>query len=421
MRTFVCAFALGLSAAPRAAAQDVQRPQDTPHPFGRLRFGALSVTPMVAIGDIGFDTNVFDLTGTEQLPADFTTTIQPSVEVRWLTNRLDVRFTEHADLVYYQRYADQRSINPRNEILANYRLSSTMSLYGTGELGYSRLRTSVEIDVRERRLSHAALLGARLRSRKFEADIHGGYTDLAYDAQARYQGADLAQTLNHTSQIGGGSVGYRLTPFTTFNVSGELALHHFGLSPERDSTTIDGGVGLQFNPRAIVNGSVGIGYHTVDPKSPTVPRVASWAPQAGISYTLRDLVTVGIGAEQRIENSFFTDRPYFVGTIYEGSIRQALFHRFDIGASVQYWTVGYQRFVTLGAPPPELPPTEHLRIAAASLGFPIARQMRLAWYVQQTNRLSVDRPYQEIRSGLEMTVGRAQLSPRGVFLHGPGR
>jgi len=49
------------------------------------------------------------------------------------------------------------------------------------------------------------------------------------------------------------------------------------------------------------------------------------------------------------------------------------------------------------------------------------KRFRVGWYVQRWDRVSADRPYKTMRAGLELSVGRASVSPRGVFLSGPGR
>jgi len=59
-------------------------------------------------------------------------------------------------------------------------------------------------------------------------------------------------------------------------------------------------------------------------------------------------------------------------------------------------------------------------MATASVGVPMKR-FRVGWYVQRWDRVSADRPYKTMRAGLELSVGRASVSPRGVFLSGPGR
>ena len=62
-----------------------------------------------------------------------------------------------------------------------------------------------------------------------------------------------------------------------------------------------------------------------------------------------------------------------------------------------------------------------MRVITGSLGVPIVRQLRVGVFVQRWERFSADRPYETTRAGVEMTVGRANLSPRGIFLSNPGR
>jgi hypothetical protein len=194
----------------------------------------------------------------------------------------------------------------------------------------------------------------------------------------------------------------------------------FEFATDRDTNSYAGSVGLQFHPRAMISGTAGLGYRVLNPLSERNPSFSGFTPRAGLTYTLRDLLTVGVGAQRDVETSFYADRPYFLYTLYEGSVRQVLFNHFDIGGSLQYTTIEYQQFLTGGVPLPALDP-DIVRMATLSLGMPIARKFRIGWYVQRWERMSAERPYHTTRAGLEMSVGKFNMSPRGVFLSGPGR
>jgi hypothetical protein len=189
-------LAAGLPQA--AAAQEPVRPAPLPHPFGQLRVGVLSFTPTIRLTNIGVDTNVFDRTGTDRQAADFTATVAPGVETRVTTPRLDARVSSTLSLVYYQKYATERAVNPDVDARVEERLSSRLSLYGRSGIGYFKERSGFEIDSRPRRLSHSSTAGARIGDRKLELDLHGTYAGVAYDPDAFYLGVNLAETMNNT-------------------------------------------------------------------------------------------------------------------------------------------------------------------------------------------------------------------------------
>jgi hypothetical protein len=402
-----------------AAAQERAIPEPTPHPFGRLQVGALAITPVLQVTNVGIDTNVFDLSGTERQSPDLTATVVPGVEARFVTRRLDARVVTRAALVFYRRYAAERAVNPMVEFSADERLTARVALYGKGSVGYAKSRTGFEIDTRPRSLSHGTTVGTRLGGRKLELDLHGSYADISYDPSARFLNISLHQTLNHSSRGGGAGLAYRLSPYTTLKTTGDLVADRFEFSPDRDSNAVRASVGFEFHPRAIISGRAAIGYIVVDSLSDRTPGFSGLTPSAGLTYTLRDMLTVGVGGERGVENSFHGDRPYFVYTLYEASIRQALFHHLDVGGSLQYTTLKYQRFNDVSQAAPL--PVDRLRMVTLNVGVPVARKIRVGLYVQRWQRVSGQSPYRTLRAGLEMTVGRLNISPRGVFLSGPAR
>jgi hypothetical protein len=413
-------LAVVASLTPAAAAQEAPRPAPLPHPFGQVRLGVLSFTPTIRLTNVGFDTNVFDRTGTDRQAGDFTATVAPGVETRVTTPRLDARVSSTLSLVYYRKYATERAVNPGVDASIEERLSGRLALYGRSGIGFMKERSGFEIDNRPRRLSHSSTVGARIGDRKLELDVHGTYAGVAYDPDAVFMNVNLAETMNNASHGAGAGLTYRLSPYTSVVTLVDATATRFEFATDRDTNSYAGSVGLQFHPRAMISGTAGLGYRVLNPLSVRNPRFSGFTPRAGLTYTLRDVLTVGVGAQRDVETSFYAERPYFLYTLYEGSVRQVLFHRFDIGGSLQYTTIEYQRFLTQGLTLPALDP-DIVRMATLSLGMPIGRKFRIGWYVQRWERMSVERPYHTTRAGLEMSVGKFNMSPRGIFLSGPGR
>lgn len=393
-------------------------PPPTPHPFGQLRLGTLSLTPTFKISNIGWDTNVFDISGEERKPADFTATFDPGLETRITTNRLDIRALTHATFVYYQTYKSEQAINPVIDLTADDRLSSHLSVYVKGLYGYSKERQGYEIDSRPRTLSQDTTFGVRLANRKTQLDLHGHYSDIAYDENAKFLDVNLARTMNQQVTGGGASLGYALSPYTTVTFGADQNFHRFPLDPVRDMNTTSTSAGVRFDPRAVISGSAAIGYEIATPLSPLTPAFAGITPRGGLTYKLRDMFTLGVGGERSLQNSFYSDRPYYIQTLYEGSTRLALFHHFDIGASLQFTTLDYTTFTDAVGSPAQV---DKVRMETVNIGVPINRQFRAGCFIQQWRRLSDERPYDTQRIGIEMTIGPATLSPRGIFLSGPGR
>jgi hypothetical protein len=416
----LAAVALLAAAASPVQAQEAPRPAPPPSPFGQLNIGVVSFTPTLQLRNIGFDSNALDLAATEPVDSDFTATIEPGVETRFATPRLDLRVASTVAMTYYQQHASERAVSPNFAATLDHRLSGSLALYGKGNIGFIKERIGFEIDTRPRRLTHGATAGARIGQRKIELDLHATLGGVSFDPDASFQQFSMAKTMNHRFAGVGGGVKYRLSPYTALTTGVDATATRFEFSPLRDTNSYSGTVGVEFHPRAMISGTAGLGYRVLSPKSDRTPAFSGFTPRAGLTYTLHDSLTISGGAQRDVEYSVYNDRPYFLYTLYEGSVRKVLFHRFDIGGSIQHTTLDYQPFVAEGGEFAALP-SEVVRMVTASLGVPILRKFRVGWYVQRWDRVSGDRPYQTVRTGFEISVGKASVSPRGVFLSGPGR
>jgi hypothetical protein len=413
------ALAAVIVAAP-AGAQERPRLAPTPSPFGQVRIGVLTFTPTANLTNIGIDSNVFDFSGTERRSPDFTMTLEPGVETRMTTRRLDARVATTVGLVYYRKYASERAVNPRVVTTIDQRMNDSLSFYAKSDVGYTKERSGLEIDSRPRSLSHGSTVGARLGERKLEFDLHGSFGEVAYDPNARFLNVRLADTLDMATTSGGLGVKYRLSPYTAVSTVVDATATRFEYSPERDTNSYLASMNLEFHPRAMLAGTAGIGYRVMTPTTESNPDFAGFTPRVGLSYRLKDVFSAGVGIQRDVERSFYADRSHYLYTLYEASVRQALFHHLDVGGSFQYTTLDYRQFLLPGQPLNELP-TEVVRMTSANIGMPIMRGFRAGAYIQRWERVSGTRPYASIRAGLELTIGQVSLSPRGVFLNGPGR
>lgn len=410
---------LGLVLAARhVAAQSTPAPAEPKPSVGQVSAGVLTITPAVKLVNLGIDTNVFNLSGTERRPPDFTTTIQPQVESLVKTPSFTLRLTTLADLVYYRKYKSERSINPRLLIATEQRFGPVFSLYGDAEVGYSRSRTGLEVDARARQLGASGVAGGRLRGRKLELDVRGSYGQTQYASTAQFEAVRLADTLDRTSQGVGATFLYHATPYTAFTSGGDRTMTRFRFAGDRDIDSTRTFVGVQFNPRAVISGSAEVGYSFAQPRDSITPDFSGFTPRIGLSYRLLDTTTFTAGAHRDLEFSFQRDRPYYIFVTYEGSVRQAIAHRFDIGAGVQYSILDYRGFTGAGAPVAGA--DERVRSVVATIGIPIKR-VRIEFYGGEWQRLSGARPYRSLRGGVQVTVGKVNLSERGIFVNGLGR
>jgi hypothetical protein len=134
-----------LTLASRASAQT---PVD-PAANARVHFGPLAMSPALSLLNIGVDNNVFNEADQDAPKSDFTMTVQPKADL-WLhfgRSILSGNITE--DLIYYEKYENQRSANSLLRLGLEVPLTR---LRLTGDVAYvnTKDRPGFEIDVRAR-------------------------------------------------------------------------------------------------------------------------------------------------------------------------------------------------------------------------------------------------------------------------------
>jgi hypothetical protein len=384
------------------------------------RTRVLSITPGIRIVDVGVDTNVFNESGRRD--PDFTATVLPRLEAQVETHRFDLRASGSAGLVYYQKYTSERAVNPALDLKTERRFGSHLALYGEGRYGYSKERSGFEVDARIRRTGRHAVFGSRAGGRRMRVDMRVSDARIEYDDDAPFPGGEPASNLDRTTRAASAELGYRFTRYTWMIFGADTGFDRFPRSPHRDVNSTGGFAGVRLEPRAAIAGHARVGYRVADMLADGMPDFSGITARGGVSFTWRDTLALSAGGERDLDYSFEADRPYFVYDLYEVGVRHALGGRFDIGASASHTTLAYRWFdpaAVVGSADGERYGAQ-IRGAAVSLGLRLTRQSRVGIYVARWERLG-ERPYETTRTGVQVTLGRANVSERGVFLLGPGR
>jgi hypothetical protein len=415
---------LVIGAAPATAQlpnSPVTMPAPPPPSFAQLRFGRVTFTPTFGVTQVGIDTNVLDLNGTANLPPDFTATLRSLFDVRFAGSTLDLRANTEVDYVYYHRYSSERALNPIIHLSAERRFSNRVAAYAQGDFGFTKERTGFELDARTRQLSKSVLIGGRLHESKFTFDLHGSESSVAYDQNVAFEGVFLATTLNQVTQAITASAGYRLTPYTTVLLTAIASSDRFQNSPERDFGSWQEFLSLQFNPRALISGTIGAGYRTTTVLSGAAPNFSGFTPTGSLSCTLFHSTSLTVGGSRDIAASYAPNQPYFVIRQYQGAVHQALFARFDVGVAAAQQFLSYRSFTGTAFDPSAINQSDQqLRSYVATIGVS-THGFRVGVYGARLQRL--DGPQSNIsdRFGIQISRGRVSLGDTGVFLSGLSR
>jgi len=406
------AWAIPLAAA---AQSDAPAPIDDVRQNSRLHVGPLYAKPTLQLKELGIDNNVYNTFGDQQL-SDFTFTFMPKVDLSVpVAKRAVLQATTAADLVWYAKYAGERSVDPQLKLRGQVFLRR---LTVFGERGYvnTRQRPNQEIDVRARHVDEMLTAGVEVAvTPEMTVKVAGHQISTRYEDAAEYDNTSLQRTLNRDTDGLEIKTVYRLTPLTSLAVRYDNLRDRFPLSPGRNSDSFKVMPGVEFKPRALISGNAYVGYRAFTPLDAAVlPEFKGLVAQLGLSYTLLGATTFGVSYNRDLTYSYDELQPFFIDDSVGASLRRALGRRFDALVSADRHAYDYKdrlntRATTIGDGP-RIDPTriDTTWNYAASVGYRVSREGRIAvglsyWRRDSTTR--VFRAYDNLRVGTTMTFG----------------
>jgi hypothetical protein len=406
-RTFALLALIAIPTTLLAQGSEDSAELDRVRSDARFRMGPLYATPMVLLKEIGVDSNVFNEAGEPK--SDFTFTVAPKADI-WLpvARRALLQGLIQSDLVWYQQYADERSIDPRLDLRGEFYLHR-VTLFGERSYLNTRERPNYEVDSRSRHVEDGFSGGAEVAiTPKFSIEAVGRQESTRYDSDEEYDGTSLQRTLNQDHSAIQLTARRRLSALTSVSVRYESVRDRFEYSPDRDSRSQAVLPGLEFKPRALISGSAYVGYREFTPEVPTaLQEFSGLVAKLGLSYTLLGATTFGVSYNRDVTYSYSETEPFFVDNSFDVSIRRALGSRFDALVSAGRHAYDYREALT-AAPAPTEARVDVTRNYAASIGYRLPRDGRAGFGVSYWQRESTTEPsrnYDNVRIGGTVTYG----------------
>lgn len=289
--------------------------------------GPVSWSPAVALSEFGFDSNVF-LEGSDKALRDITGTLTPSVAALLSSPRIELRSSAAVDLVYFERYVDQRALNQRY----SGRAALTVSLFQpfvAGAWDRVRDRQSPEVDVRARRQTHTTTVGLGLFSlsrASLTLALSRGVAE--YASGQTFEGAELARELNRDTDSATVGFNFNLTPLTSLTATATLLRDRYLLVRGKDQENQLVSVGISFAPDAVIRGHAGVGYSQLTVEDPNAISYKGFTTDVDIGYSLFDVTRVTARFTRATAASI--REPFYVQTLYGGEVQQAFFGPTDL-------------------------------------------------------------------------------------------
>ena len=300
----------------------------------RLRFGPLYLNPTVGLTGAGVDDNVFNEPA-QTAKSDYTATLSPATDLWLRFGPSWINATVREDLVYYQKFASERSANSSFKVNWIIPLNRLTFNPGVSYLA-TRARPGFEIDARSQRteLDYNGLLELRVASKTFlGARADRRTTDFAQAARISWQQpARRAEPRGKTTAAV--TVRHQATPLTsiTFDVSREQDRFEFSPDRDTDSTQITGGV--KFDPAALIKGAATFGYRDFKPASAGVPGYQGSTAAVDLSYVALGTTKLAMTAIRDVQYSYDINQPYYLQTGVTASIGQQIFGPVDVVARI---------------------------------------------------------------------------------------
>jgi hypothetical protein len=377
--------------------------ESDPSSTARVRIGPVAMSPTLALTNVGVDNNVFyesDQIGPKQ---DFTVTVSPGTDlwIRLGRSRLSGAIKE--DLVYYQRYASERSANNSYRADLQVPLNRLSTKVGVNYIN-TRDRAGYDIDQRATRtqLGYSGSVDVRVLSKTFFG-VRGERTTSDYDKQASYLGFNLESELKHRVLAESLTVRHELTPLTSLTLDLGLEQDRFRYSPARnaDSTTIAAGV--SFQPAALVAGSAVFGYRDYKPLDPDVPAYRGTTASVDVTSTLAGSFKLAVQGTRDVQDSYDPDSPYYLQTGLSGSVAVRVYGPLDVIGRLGAQRLEYRdRGGVTNARG-----TDRVQTYGGGLGYRLGNTLRIGANIDEQRRTSplAKRNFNGLKFGMSVTYG----------------
>lgn len=371
-----------------------------------MRFGPLSLKSVLALSNIGVDTNVFNAADADRPQSDFTMTFTPTTNMWLRMGRTWVDGTIKVDWVYYRRFASERSANSTYSLGVSRTLNRFSFRGATTHLG-TRERPGYEIDARSQRTETGLEGTLEFRAlAKTSFALKAQRRRVEFDQAATFLDASLARELNRKISGNAFVVRHDLTPLTGLSL--EIARDHerFEFSSFRDSASTRIAGRIAFQPLALINGGATVGYRRFTPLQSDVPAYRGAIATVGLSYALLGSTRLGLDLVREVQPSFQIDQPYYLETGVSGSVQRQVYRSFDALARISARRLAYRD--RIGAAVQASNRTDLVRNFGIGAGYRLGADKRIGFTIDRQTRTSdVDRyRYAGLRYGMSVTYER---------------
>jgi hypothetical protein len=371
----------------------------------RVRMGPLWLNPTLSLTNAGIDTNVFNEFEADQPKRDFTLTVSPQTDLWLRMGRTWVIGNIKEDIVWYNKYASERSANTAyalNWLVPLTRLSFVVG----GTLLDTNERPGFEIDARADRRERGASGAIEIRAlSRTLFGARGEIKKIEFDENAVFLGIPLHNQLTRTVTTASVTMRHELTPLTSLTFDVGRQQERFDFFELRDTDSTQANVGLRFDTFALISGFAQVGFRDYAPLSSDLPRYTGSIASVNLSYVALGSTRLGVIIGRDIQHSFDFNEPYYLQTGIEASIGQQIYGPLDVQARIGSQRLAYrERAISVTV----VDRQDKVRSYGGGIGYRLGRDLRLGFNVDHQKRESLidERQYEGLKYGMALSFGR---------------
>jgi hypothetical protein len=351
----------------------------------RIHFGPLGLSPTLAIGNIGLDTNVFN-TPTDPT-RDFTVSFQPATR-EWLpVGPLLLSGKTGVPLTYFERSTTQRSVGFAQDGRAALNLNRVVP-YAAFSYASSYTQPNAEISVRVQQVTRSVTAGAKVTLGPRTSLDASFVTGSVHLPDTVVFGADLGQQLDRHITSFNATFRMALTSLTTFAVKSKLERDRFDALAIRNTNTMSVIPGLELKRDARVSGSLYVGVKGVRPLSPLVAPFTGVVASAALSWLALDSTRIDGKVDRDIDYSIDESTPLFLATAVNLSATQILVGHVDAVGRIGHTLLKYRDLLSSAGAVPLVGRSDRTTTIGSGLGYRFRIDARIGFEADYVRRLS---------------------------------
>lgn len=374
-----------------ASDPSTSAPSAEPRP-GKYRIGPLYLTPGLAIGPIGFDTNVL-YSPTEHQP-DFIVQAGPTLDLVLPLGRQGRLYGNGTfEYLWFARTVSQRRWNGTGWGGLAIRGGRTQA---TLEERYAQTFARPNYEVNDRVGQTVEGTRAELMRRLFGRlvlTLRGNRLNSQTEQGQDYLGTDLGLALTRLDYQAGGELSYGVTIKTSLVVLGGYQWNRYPLEPVRDANYQLAAGGVRTDATALISGQTLVGRQWYLPQaSAGQDRQITWV-DVSATLNVSPRTQLGGGFNRNLLDSFFlTAEGQVTSSIVETAmvrLQKDLGHRVDLRLFAQRTRQASSAAVTIVVPDEGAVTqvrSDIIREAGADLGYTFRPKLRMGIIAKYTDR-----------------------------------